>query len=103
MTVKQDTFKDFVLDQLRGLGRVTCRAMFGGYALYLGRSIFGILHKGRLYFKVTPATLSRYTAQGMQPFHPNRTHTLTSYHEVPTDVIEEAEQLTEWAKQAADQ
>lgn len=34
MATKQDSFKDFVLDQLNGLLGLTNRAMFGGYGLY---------------------------------------------------------------------
>jgi hypothetical protein len=32
--IKEDSYRDFVLDQLRSLEDVTCRAMFGGYGLY---------------------------------------------------------------------
>ena len=34
--MKEDSFKDFVLDQLSDLRGVTCRAMFGGYGVYQG-------------------------------------------------------------------
>ena len=34
---KEDSFRDFVLDQLHALGDIRCRAMFGGYGLYLLR------------------------------------------------------------------
>jgi len=33
--MKEDSFRDFVLDQLRSLEGGSCRAMFGGYGLYL--------------------------------------------------------------------
>ncbi len=97
---KSDGFKDFVLDQLADLRGLTCRAMFGGFGLYSGKTFFGIVHKGRLYFKVSPATVTRYQDQGMKPFKPNARQSLKSYYEVPLDVIEDAEQLTDWAKQA---
>ena len=32
---EKDSFKEFVLDQLHTLGPVNCKAMFGGYGLYL--------------------------------------------------------------------
>lgn len=97
---KADGFKDFVLDQLADLRGLTCRAMFGGFGLYSGNTFFGIVHKGRLYFKVSPATVALYQEQGMTPFKPNTKQTLKSYYEVPLDVIEDAERLTDWAKQA---
>ena len=101
MAAKTDGFKDFVLDQLADLRELTCRAMFGGYGLYQGAQFFGIVHKGRLYFKVTPTTVTLYKKQGMQPFRPNAMQTLKSFYEVPVDVIEDGERLTAWALQAS--
>ncbi|MBH0179993.1 MAG: TfoX/Sxy family protein [Nitrospira sp.] len=100
MPPKPDGFKDFVLDQLADLHGLTCRAMFGGYGLYRGGKFFGIIHKGRLYFKVTITTMEQYTSHGMAPFRPNPKQTLKSFYEVPVNVIEDAEQLNEWAEQS---
>jgi DNA transformation protein len=100
MPAKHDGFKDFVLDQLTDLRGLTCRAMFGGYGLYQRTAFFGIIHKGRLYFKVTPETVAHYKAHGMSPFRPNPKQTLKSFYEVPVDVIEDAERLNEWAEQS---
>jgi len=100
MPGKPDGFKDFVLDQLADLRGVTCRAMFGGYGLYRHATFFGIIHKGRLYFKVTPETVDQYKTHGMSPFRPNPKQTLKTFYEVPVDVIEDAEQLHEWAEQS---
>jgi len=101
MPAKSDGFKDFVLDQLADLRGMTCRAMFGGYGLSYKGTFFGIIHKGRLYFKVTPATIADYTQQGMKPFKPNAKQTLKSFYEVPADVLEDPERMTTWAEQAA--
>jgi DNA transformation protein len=100
MSNKPDGFKEFVLDQLNGLHGVTCRAMFGGYGLYRERVFFGIIHKGRLYFKVSAATVAAYQSHGMKSFRPNKQQTLKTYYEVPVEVIEDAEQLTDWAKRS---
>jgi len=100
MTRKHDGFKDFVLDQLSDLRSLSCRAMFGGYGLAHRGKFFGIIHKGRLYFKVTPTTVNHYEEHGMKPFRPNAKQTLKSFYEVPVDVLENAEQLTDWAQQA---
>lgn len=100
MTAKHGSFKDFVLDQLTDLRGLTCRAMFGGYGLYQKATFFGIIHKGRLYFKVTATTTSSYKDHGMKPFRPNTKQTLKSFYEVPVDVIEDSEALTSWAKQS---
>jgi DNA transformation protein and related proteins len=95
--MKDDFFKDFVLDQLSELRGVSCRAMFGGYGLYRGEVFFAIVHKGRLYFKTTEASRAPYIKKGMKPFRPNAKQMLKTYYEVPVDIIEDTDQLTAWA------
>ena len=46
-----NSFKEFVLDQLSALTDVRARAMFGAHGLYQGEHFFGILDEGRLFFK----------------------------------------------------
>jgi DNA transformation protein len=96
-----DTFTEFVLDQLSGLGAVECRAMFGGSGLYWQTRFFGIIYEGRLYFKTTAQTRAEYVQHGMGPFRPNAKQTLWSYYEVPVEIIEDADQLITWAQGAA--
>lgn len=102
MASKHDGFKDFVLDQLSGLQDWTCCAMFGGYGLYCDRVFFGIVQKGRLYFKTNATTVLRYRERTMKPFRPNAKQTLKNYYEVPVNVLEDAEELTRWARQASE-
>ncbi|MCS6303136.1 MAG: TfoX/Sxy family protein [Nitrospira sp.] len=102
MSAKNDGFKDFILDQLTELDGVAARPMFGGYGLYQSAEFFGIIHKGRLYFKVSATTVLNYKKHGMKPFQPNPKQTLTSFYEVPIDVIEDAEVLTQWAAEAVE-
>jgi DNA transformation protein len=101
MASTYDGFKDYVLDQMADLRGVACRAMFGGYGLSHRGIFFGIIHKGRLYFKVSPNTVGRYKEQGMKPFRPNDKQTLKSFYEVPVDIIEDSEHLAEWATESA--
>ena len=102
MAPKHDGFKDFVLDQLSELPSLTHRAMFGGYGLYCGRVFFAIVQKGRLYFKTNATTAPRYREREMKPFRPNATQILKNYYEVPVNVLEDAGELTIWARQASD-
>ncbi|HEU0009923.1 MAG TPA: TfoX/Sxy family protein [Verrucomicrobiae bacterium] len=98
--MRKDSFRDFVLDQLDGLERVTCRAMFGGHGLYCGKAFFGIIHKDRLFFRTTEATRPEYERRGMPPFRPNPNQALQRYYEVPADVLENRGTLVEWARRA---
>jgi len=98
--MKDDSFKDFVLDQLREQRGLEGRGMFGGFGLYAGEKIFGIIFKGRLYFKTSEATRTTYVERGMKPFRPNVKQRLNSYYEVPAEVVEDAAQLETWASVA---
>ena len=97
---KTDGFKDFVLDQLADLRGLTCRAMFGGFGLRYRDTFFGIIHKGRLYFKVSSTTVAEYQAHGMKPFRATTKMTLKTYYEVPPDVLEDSDTLVAWAERA---
>jgi DNA transformation protein len=94
-----DTFRDYVLDQLAELG-ATARPMFGGHGLYLGAEFFGILHRGRLYFRTDHNSQIGYLAHGMQPFRPNDRQTLRNYYEVPPAVLDDGPELRAWARTA---
>lgn len=96
--MKSDSFKEFVLDQLRDLDGMSSRAMFGGYGLYAGDLFFGIIHKGRLYFKTDASTAPAYIEKDMKPFRPSAKQTLKNYYEVPVEVMEDPEQLADWAR-----
>lgn len=100
MKAKTDTFRDFVSEQLGD--EVRCRAMFGGAGLYRGNVFFGIVFKGRLYFRTGPLTRKEYVRRGMKPFKPNARTTLKTYYEVPADVLEDRETLRAWALKASD-
>lgn len=102
MAPNQDGFRDFVLDQLSELPGLTFRAMFGGYGLYQEERFFGIVHKGRLYFKTDRMTAPRYRDRGMTPFTPTPTQALKNYYEVPIDILEAPDDLITWASQAAE-
>ena len=98
--MKDSSFKDFVLDQLRELRGLEARAMFGGFGLYSGGKFFGILYRGRLFFRTSEVTRTAYLERGMESFRPNAKQRLNSYYEVPADVIEDAAELVAWAGDA---
>ena len=97
-----DSFKEFVLDQLSALPEVRARAMFGAHGLYQDEHFFAILDEGRLFFKTDAATQPDFTARGMGPFtYESRGKVLTmSYHEVPPEILEQAPELVAWARRA---
>ncbi len=97
-----DSFKEFVLDQLSALPELRARAMFGAHGLYSGERFFGILDEGRLFFKTDAASQTDYTTRGMGAFTYEMKGKVMSmaYHEVPPDVLENPHELTAWARKA---
>lgn len=97
-----EAFVEFVLDQLSDVPGVAARRMFGGHGLYLGTVFFGIVDRGRLYFRTDERTRALYRGHGSKPFRVSAKMTLKSYFEVPQDVLEDRDQLALWMRAAAE-
>lgn len=69
--------------------------MFGGHGVYAGPYFFAIIADGRLFFKVSAESKKTYEVWGMETFRTGK-----SYYEVPSDILEDSEQLAEWAETA---
>lgn len=95
-----ESFVEFIVEQLRALPDVRARRMFGAYGLYSKDDFFAIVDDGRLYFKTGPATIGRYVRAGMGVFEYAPGKRLKSYYEVPVDVFEDDDALAEWAREA---
>lgn len=96
------SFRDFVLEQLAGLGRLRARRMFGGVGIYSGESFFALIAADTLYLKVDDDSRADYLRRGMSPFRPyrDRPQWEMGYYAVPSDVLEDAEEMTAWARKA---
>jgi len=94
------SFLDYVLEQLEAARGLKTRSMFGGTGLYLGDAFFGIVYKGSLYFRTDEASRPAYVKAGSKPFNPKGKIELHRYYGVPSEVLEDAEELLVWAKRA---
>ena len=101
MAVSSD-YLQFILEQLRGLGRVHARRMFGAVGLYCDEVFFGIISDDTLYLRVDDASRADYTARGMAAFRPyaDRPELSMTYFEVPADVLEDPEELLTWSRRS---
>lgn len=97
-----DTFLDYVIEQLEGLGRVRSKRMFGAVGLYAGELFFGLIDDNALYLKVDDSNRGDYVARGMRPFQPyrDRPDLVMGYYLVPADIIEDPDELADWARKA---
>ena len=95
------SFRDFVLDQLSEVPALSARAMFGGLGLYSGDVFFGLVAADVLYLNVAAATRPAFEAAGSGPFRPyGGEAAMSSYYNVPIDVLEYAPTLIIWARRA---
>jgi DNA transformation protein len=93
------SYLDLVLGQLDGLRRLVTKRMFGGVGMYADGTFFAVIDNDTLFFKVDEVLAERHRARGMLPFAPiPGAKPMMSYYQVPVDVIEDAEELTRWAK-----
>lgn len=100
-TKAKPPFVTFVLDQIEGLGTATSRAMFGGHGIYVDGIIVGLVDEEVLYLKVDDANLPRFEEAGGKPFtymHKEKGSVAMSYWTIPAEVLEDPEQLSEWAR-----
>jgi len=100
MSLKPE-FREYVLEQLDGLG-VTARLMFGGAGLYAGGAIFGVMDDDQVFFKVDDETRPLYVARGAKAWDPMPGYEKPSphYYEVPGEVLDDRDELREWARRS---
>jgi DNA transformation protein len=98
----QAQYLAYVLEQLGGLGSVNPRRMFGGVGLYREDLFFGLIDDDTLYFKTGATNSADYVARNMPRFMPpaNRPMGPMGYHQVPADIIEDADALVSWGRKA---
>jgi DNA transformation protein len=97
-----DEFLVYLKDQLADMGPVASRRMFGGAGLYCDGVMFAIVADDMLYFKVDDSNRADYEAQECGPFvyKTERGESTMSYWEVPVDVLESRQQISDWAHKA---
>jgi DNA transformation protein len=89
--------------RLGAWGPIQVKRLFGGYALYRDGTIFGLVFRDRVYFKTDDDNRADYVAAGMPPFEYIRSTGRTismRYYEVPGFVLDDLDELPEWADKA---
>jgi DNA transformation protein len=95
-------FVAYAVEQLGSLTRVTSRRMFGGVGLYADGLFFALIADDTLYFKVDDSNRADYEQRGSKPFcpFPDKSDFSMSYYDVPADLLEDAEELSRWARKS---
>ena len=97
-------FVEFVLERLAPLGEMRARAMFGGYGVYVGDTIFAIVVDDVLYLKTDHTSCERFIAKGLGPFtYAAQDKTVAmKYYEAPSEIFEDDDAMQSWIRQAID-
>lgn len=74
--------------------------MFGAHGLYSGDNFFGIVWRGSLYLRTSPATVADYDVADAGWFQPNPQQGLKTYRAVPGAVLDHRTTLVAWALRA---
>jgi DNA transformation protein and related proteins len=93
-------YRTYIVEQLAAVPALSTRRMFGGLGLYSGAWFFALIDDDVLFFKVDDANREDYVSRGMQAFMPIPNKASMGYFQVPEDVLEEAEELTRWARRS---
>ena len=93
-----EEFLEYVLDQMEALGPITSKRMFGGAGIFLHGRMFALIADDALYLKADDTNRSRFESGGCMPFRPwpDRPPVMP-YWEVPTAVLEDRDDLADWA------
>lgn len=90
-------------DLLTPLGAISTRRMFGGAAIYCGGQVFALVTDDVLYLKSDEATAVDFEAEGSEQFTydtKDGRRVLTSYRRAPDRLLDEPDDLVEWARSA---
>ncbi len=90
-------------EQLEPLGSITFRRMFSGAGVYCDGVIFALILRDTLNFKVDDRNRAAYEAEGMAPFSyeaRGKTVQVGAYWRVPERLLDEPDEMLEWARAA---
>lgn len=95
-----DNYRTYIVEQLAGLPALSTRRMFGGIGIYSDAWFFALIDDDVLFFKVDDSNREEYVSRGMKAFMPFPGQPSLGYFQVPPDVIDEAEELVQWARRS---
>jgi DNA transformation protein len=95
-------FQAFLHDQFAPFGPIAIRRMFGGAGIFRDGLMFGLVADESLYLKVDDSNRADFEHMGMRPFTYMRRSKPASlgYYEVPADILEDPQELRDWAEKA---
>ena len=97
-----DEFVAYVVDNLRELGVVEAKRMFGGWGLYHRGVFFALIARGTLYLKTDAHNRAEFDARQLEPFtfEKGGETIITAYRAAPEEALENPSAMARWARSA---
>lgn len=96
-----EAFKEFVLDQLDGIGEFETKRMFGGVALIKDGSAFGKIKHDKFWLKVGDQNREQFVQGGMQQYtYGKEKSRKLNFYATPIDILEDRDKLKTWVLQS---
>lgn len=95
------SYKEFIEEQLSNIDGVHYKSMFGGIGVYHDGVMFGLISsKDGFYLRTDATNAGQFEDLGYSNFNPMNKGNGMPYHEVPVEVLEDRNTLTEWTETA---
>ncbi|MFC1734571.1 TfoX/Sxy family protein [Candidatus Hydrogenedentota bacterium] len=95
-----DEYLLFIEDQLEGMGNFRMQRAFGQVLVSCDEVVFAFIIDDVLYFKVDETNKPDYEKAGITRWAAADKNRMRCSYEVPTDVLEDREELALWVKKA---
>ena len=102
MKNNKSEFLQYALDLFNPLGRLTSKTLFGGNAILKNNITFAMVFDGSIYLKTNKDTVKKYLDLDSKPlsYKKNNKTINLRYYEIPIEVIDDEDQLMQWAIEA---
>jgi len=97
-------FVEYLHEVFERFGPIRIRKMFGGYGVYHGGLMFGLVADDTLYLKADAGNAGFFEKERLEQFEYNKVgRTIRmSYYQAPDGIMDDREQAAIWARRSLD-
>lgn len=97
-------YAEWIVDQLSDFAKIETKRLFGGRAVLKDNLNFGLIFEDEFYLKADEQNQHRFEAEGCAQFtYQKADKTIyVSFWTVPESIIEDKEELADWARDSFD-
>jgi len=104
MKNSKNEFLQYALDIFGPLGKLHTKTLFGGNAILKNNITFAMVFDGSIYLKTNKDTVKKYLDLNSKPlsYKKNNKKINLRYYEIPVEIIDDEDQLIDWAIEATE-